>query len=100
MVQGSNNVVRVNGTAEVRIDADIVDLFDDRGRIPRSVIVIHVAEVYSQCARALMRAQTWSGVDHSDGLPTIGEMLAEAEADFDAVSYDATWTTRAEKTLW
>ena len=100
MVQGSNNVVRVNGTAEVRIDADIVDLFDDRARIPRSVIVIHVAEVYSQCARALMRAQTWSGVDHSDGLPTIGEMLAEAEADFDAVSYDATWTTRAEKTLW
>lgn len=100
MVQGSNNVVRVNGTAELRIDADIVRLFDDRGRTPRSVIVIHVAEVYSQCARALMRAQTWSGADHSDGLPKIGEMLAEAEADFDAVSYDATWTARAEKTLW
>ena len=86
MVQGSNAVVRVNGTAETRVDDDIVGLFDVRGRRPRSVIVIHVAEVYSQCARALMRAQTWSGVDHSDGLPTVGEMLAQAEAGFDAVS--------------
>ena len=86
MVQGSNAVVRVNGTAETRVDDDIVGLFDVRGRRPRSVIVIHVAEVYSQCTRALMRAQTWSGVDHSDELPTVGEMLAQAESGFDAVS--------------
>ncbi|MFT5065506.1 MAG: PPOX class probable FMN-dependent enzyme [Yoonia sp.] len=100
MVQGSNNVIRVNGTAEVRVDANLIARFDDRGRTPRSVIVINVAEIYSQCARALMRAQTWSGLNHSTGLPTIGDLLAEAEVGFDAVSYDTAWAARAEKTMW
>lgn len=53
--------------------------------------MINVAEVYSQCARALMRAQTWSGVDHSVRLPTIGDLLAEAKAGFGGASYDIAW---------
>ena len=100
MVQGSNNVVRVNGTAEVRLDTDLIAAFDDRGKAPRSVIVITVAEVYSQCARALMRAGTWSGADHSADLPSIGALLAEAKTGFDGVEYDAAWAARAKKTMW
>lgn len=100
MVQGSTNCVRINGTAEVRLDADLLDQFDDKGRKPRSVIVVHVAEVYSQCARALMRADTWNGVDHSAGLPTVGDFLNEAEAGFDGAQYDAAWGDRAKKTMW
>lgn len=100
MVLGTNNVVRVNGTAEVRLDPELLARFDDRGRKPRSVIVINVAEVYSQCARALMRAGTWSGDDHSAGLPTVGELLAEAEVGFDADAYDTSWAARAAGTLW
>jgi hypothetical protein len=59
IVRGSNNVVRVNGTADVTSAPDMLARFDDRGRHPRSVVVVHVAEVYSQCARALMRAGVW-----------------------------------------
>lgn len=100
IVQGSNNCVRINGLAELRLDADLLDQFDDKGRKPRSVIVVNVAEVYSQCARALMRAGTWNGADHSEGLPTVGDFLNEAEAGFDGASYDSEWLPRAEKTLW
>lgn len=100
IVSGSNNVMRVNGTAEVLVDPDLLARFDDRGRFPRSVIVIHIAEVYSQCARALMRAQTWTAGDQSAGLPSVGEMLAEAEVGFDGATYDAEWTARALKTMW
>lgn len=99
-VQGSNNVVRVNGAAYVTTGPAVLAEFTDRGREPRSVIVIDVAEVYSQCARALMRAGTWSGADDSDGLPTIGDLLAEAKAGFDGADYDARWMERAKKTLW
>jgi hypothetical protein len=59
IVRGSNNVVRVNGIADVTTTPDMLARFDDRGRHPRSVVVVHVAEVYSQCARALMRAGVW-----------------------------------------
>lgn len=100
IVRGSNNVVRVNGTAEVRLDAGLIGRFADKGRAPRAVIRINVGEVYIQCARALMRAATWKGVDDSAGLPTLGALLTAAEATFDGKAYDAAWAGRAEKTMW
>jgi PPOX class probable FMN-dependent enzyme len=100
VVNGSNNVIRVNGTAVVSLDPALVCRFDQNGRQPRSVVVITIAEVYSQCARALMRGGVWSGVDASAGLPSIGELLAEAEEGFDGASYDANWKARAADTMW
>lgn len=100
LVPGSNNVVRVNGTAEVTIADEMLARFNDKGRKPRSVVVVHIAEVYSQCARALMRARTWSSGDESADLPTVGQMLAEMEDGFDGAEYDAAWGARAAKTMW
>jgi PPOX class probable FMN-dependent enzyme len=100
IVPGSNNVTRVNGTADVSVDPTYLARFDHGGRLPRCVVVITIAEVYSQCARALMRAGTWSAGDESAELPTVGELLAEQEAGFDGVEYDASWGARAKKTMW
>ena len=100
MIPGSNNVIRVNGTAVVSVAPDLLSSFSDKGRAPRSVIVITIAEVYSQCARALMRSKTWTSGDESAGLPSVGQMLAEVEEGFDGAAYDAEWGARAEKTMW
>lgn len=100
LVPGSNNVVRVNGQAVVSLDPDLLTPFQQNGRQPRSVVVIKIAEVYSQCARALMRAGIWAATDESADLPTVGDLLAEQEAGFDAGQYDADWGTRAAKTMW
>jgi len=99
-VNGSNNVIRVNGSAVVSLDPELLARFDQKGRQPRSVVVIKIAEVYSQCARALMRAQMWTAQDASVGLPSIGDLLAEQEAGFDSATYDADWDARAQKTMW
>lgn len=99
-VPGSNNVMRVNGTAVLSVEEDLIGRFDDRGRLPRSVIVFTVAEVYSQCARALMRAGTWASGDESAGLPSVGDMLKAMEDGFDGAAYDAEWAGRAAKTMW
>jgi PPOX class probable FMN-dependent enzyme len=100
MVPGSNNVIRVNGTAIVSVDPALIGRFAEKGRHPRSVIVITVAEVYSQCARALMRARLWMADDESAGLPSVGDLLAEQEAGFDGADYDAGWSARAADTMW
>lgn len=101
MVAGSSNVVRVNGTAWITADADLRARFETNGRQPATVIIIDIAEVYSQCARALMRAQTWLGDDLSEGLPTIGEILAEVSDGAEGgTAYDAAWGPRAAKTMW
>ena len=59
LIPGSNTAMRVNGRAVLRIDEEITHRFEMDGKHPRSVIVITIVEVYSQCARALLRADLW-----------------------------------------
>lgn len=101
MVPGSNNVVRVNGQAFVTDDAALRARFDKKGRQPATVIVIQIEEIYTQCARALMRAGTWAGVDESAGLPSVGDILAEmTSGEEGGAPYDAAWGARAKDTMW
>lgn len=100
IVPGSSNVVRVNGTARLTADTAITASFEQRGKHPRSVIVIHITEVYFQCAKAIMRAGLWLRGDESAALPTAGEMIREADAGFDAQGYDATYPEQAKERMW
>ncbi len=102
MVAGSDTIVRVNGEAKVSVDAALCEQFaTDKGRLPRSVIVIKIGEIYTQCARAPMRAGLWKDGDQSEGLPTAGDILAEQTAgDVGGKAYDDAWLPRAKKTMW
>lgn len=101
MVAGSNSVMRVNGDAKITTDADMLARFKVDGKHPRSVIILKIAEVYSQCARAVMRAGLWSDGDLSEGLPTVGDMLKEiTSGEFDGENYDLAWDARAKETMW
>ncbi len=101
MVPGSNNVVRVNGNAQLTADEALRARLEKNGKRPATVIVIEISEIYTQCARALMRAQTWSGRDESDGLPTVGEILSEmTSGEEGGAQYDQEWGARAAKTMW
>ena len=100
MVPGSNTVVRVNGMAQLTDDADLRARFERKSHLPATVIVISISEIYTQCARALMRAGTWAR-DDSEGLPTAGEILAEMTDGVEGgAAYDAEWAPRAAKTMW
>ncbi len=72
------------------------------GKHPRSVVVISIEEVYSQCARAVLRADLWNPEKFRDTalLPTVGQMLASAKKGFDGVTYDREWPGRAATTRW
>ncbi|PSL20192.1 hypothetical protein CLV88_104253 [Shimia abyssi] len=101
MVPGSNTVVRVNGFARVTTDAALGRSFEMNGRNPRSVIVIRIGEIYTQCARALMRAKTWASGDESAGLPSAGEILAAmTDGEEGGRPYDDAWLARAKSTMW
>lgn len=100
LVAGSNTAMRVNGRARLTADPAVTARFDRDGKRPRSVIVIQIAEVYSQCARALIRSELWTAGPQAAGLPTVGDMLAEIRAGFDGAAYDAQWPDRAARTMW
>lgn len=100
LVAGSTTAVRVNGHAKLTADADLRARFDRNGTQPRSVIVIRVAEVYSQCARALQRSALWT-TPHAENLPTPGQMLQDATAGaINGAEYDAERATRAHLGWW
>jgi uncharacterized protein len=101
LIPGANNALRVNGTAKLTADPDLRARFIRDGKQPRTVIVIRIAEVYSQCARALIRSALWTSGDQSQGLPTVGDMLREiTDGRIDGRAYDANWPGRAAQTMW
>ncbi len=100
-VPGSNNVVRVNGSARITANERLRHQFEKGGKFPATVIVINIAEIYSQCARALMRAHFWTSGDESRSLPSIGQLLSEvSQGEEGGAQYDGEWAARAAKTMW
>jgi PPOX class probable FMN-dependent enzyme len=99
MVPGVLNVVRINGTAVLTDDAEVTQTFTQGGKHPKLVVVITAAEVYFQCAKALMRSALWSGAPAPD-LPRAGQFHKEANPDFDDSVYDRTYPDYAKTRMW
>lgn len=100
MVPGSNTVIRVNGTGRLTADAELLARFERKGLVPRTVLVVQIGEIYTQCARALIRSDLWGGAAAPD-LPTPGDILREMSGgSFDGTKYDLEWPERAAKTMW
>ena len=101
MVPGSTNVIRVNGSARLTADGGLRTRFERKGIQPATVILIRIAEIYSQCSRAILRARLWTSPDESEDLPTVGRILsAMTDGDIEGDAYDAGWSERAAKTMW
>ena len=99
MVTASNSVVRVNGTAIVTSDDALRGRFEKKGKLPRSVVVITIGEMYFQCAKALMRSGLWK-LDGVGGLPSAGDFLKERDGMFDSKAYDEAYPEHAKSRMW
>jgi PPOX class probable FMN-dependent enzyme len=100
MLPGSRNVVRINGTARITADPDILTTFEQNKRNPRSVIVIKIGEIYFQCAKAIMRSELWKPVAEAPDVPTAGDLIKERDALFDGAGYDAGYPEYAKSRMW
>lgn len=100
MVNGNSNVVRVNGRAKVSADQELRAKFERDGIHPATVTLIRIDEIYSQCARAILRSGLWTEAGPAD-LPSVGDILREqARGEFDGSAYDREWPERASGTMW
>lgn len=103
LVPGSGTTLRVNGTARISAEPDLLRDFSVDGHEPRSVILVEVERVYFQCARAIVRSRLWDSSAHGDvsHLPSPGTILATLSQNrVGGESYDREWPERARKTLW
>jgi uncharacterized protein len=77
MIPGVDETLRVNGKIEIRDDDDLRAAFAVSGRLPTTVLVVSVEQVYLHCAKAFMRSGLWNphSWHASRPVPTLGEMI-------------------------
>jgi PPOX class probable FMN-dependent enzyme len=79
LVPQRTETLRVNGTARLLTDPDLLQKHAVRGKPARAVVEVTAKSVYYQCGKALIRSQLW----HTDkwpsteGLASLGEAIAD-----------------------
>ena len=78
-VPGIDETLRVNGTARLLTDAALLAESAVLGKLPKTGLVITVAEVFFHCAKALRRAQLWNPAAQIErsSFPSLGRIMAE-----------------------
>jgi PPOX class probable FMN-dependent enzyme len=78
-IPGFEDTLRVNGTARICIDEALKQRFTTQGKLPLSVIVVEVVEVYFHCAKALRRSALWDARSQvaRSAFPSMGEVYRE-----------------------
>ncbi len=103
LIPGINETLRINGRAEIVVDADLCASFEMKGKIPRAVLVVSVDRIYFQCQKALVRSHLWdveAQISRSE-LPSAGKILeALSENEFDGAQYDRDYPGRLKKTIY
>jgi PPOX class probable FMN-dependent enzyme len=103
MIPGVGETLRVNGQAEICVDPVLLERFPAQGKLPRSVIVVHVERVYFQCPKALVRSDLWNPVKHVErrSLPSAGTILADiTRGSVGGAEYDAAYPARLKATIY
>ena len=77
LIPGVGDTFRVNGTAVITDDEELLAGSALEGKAPRLGIVVTVREAYTQCAKALIRSDLWNPEHHIERgeLPSHGEIL-------------------------
>jgi uncharacterized protein len=102
-IPGINETIRVNGTAKISIDPHLIARFPADGKLPKSVILVHVQAVFFQCAKALMRSGLWRPERQipRTALPSNGAILsALTQTRIDASEFDLAAPARLAATLY
>ncbi len=78
-VPGVDEMLRINGTAELRTDEALTAQCVERGKPAKVVVSVKVREAYLHCAKAIMRSGLWKPESQVPRrvLPSLGEMIRD-----------------------
>jgi hypothetical protein len=61
LLPGTNETVRVAGTARLSVDPELLESMAVQGKAPKCALVVTVRQAYLHCAKALLRSRLWTG---------------------------------------
>lgn len=99
MIPGFDDTMRVNGTAQITRDPELLALMAVKDRVPMVAIVVTIDEVFIHCAKAFRRSKLWDPnqiqdrsempsllkiiLDQSSGAPEDPGELKKLDADLE-----------------
>jgi len=101
LIPGAGETLRVNGTARLTADPALRERFIEQGKLPATVVLVTVREIYMQCAKAIMRSKLWGERRRPEAVPSMGELIAAHTGGLvEPVSYDAEAPQRLRDTMY
>ena len=100
LIPGVNDTFRVNGTATLTTDGELLAPSEVEGKVPTLGILVSIDEAYTQCPKALLRSELWNAEKHVDRseLPKSGEIMkAIADPQLDVDEYEDARAERYKK---
>ena len=97
LIPGVGDTFRINGSARLVDDAELLAASEVEGNVPKLGILVAVEEAYTQCPKALIRSDLWNAEKHVDPatMPKLGEILrAISDPTLDVDEYER---ARAER---
>jgi PPOX class probable FMN-dependent enzyme len=91
LVPGVGETFRVNGSAVLTDDPELLAGSIVEGKTPKLGILVTVEQAYTQCSKALIRSDLWNPARHVDPktMPTSGQMLkAVSDPTLDVEEYE------------
>jgi hypothetical protein len=79
LIPGVGETFRVNGRASISIDPELMQSFAVNGKLPRSVLIVHIESAFFHCSKAIVRSKLWDPATQVDrkSLPSTGTIIAE-----------------------
>jgi uncharacterized protein len=102
LIPGIGRTLRLNGRAAISVDPALCASFAMDGKAPRSVIVVSVERVYTQCAKALVRSRLWDPERQvpESALPSQGTIMKALQEDFPGEEWDRLYPQRLRETIY
>jgi PPOX class probable FMN-dependent enzyme len=103
LIPGIGETLRVNGRASISIDPDLMQSFAVGGKLPRSILIVHIESIYFHCSKAIVRSKLWEEATKIDrkSLPSTGTIIAElSSGKFGGEVYDREAPERIKAQLY
>ena len=79
LVPGMDETLRVNGRGTLTTDAALLAACEAQGKVPKTGVLIHIAEAFFHCGKALIRSKLWDPAQHIErsSFPSLGKIVSE-----------------------
>lgn len=79
IVPGFDDTLRVNGTARLSRDPELLETMAVKGRVPKLAILVEVAEAFMHCAKAFRRSRLWDLDAQQDraAMPSLAKIILD-----------------------